>query len=140
MLERHSGKLTNKPRPIHKKSVVKRLDIDEQYWRTAINAAVTNANSTVQRNPKSGIGSEQPDWQQDLAASPTTSVQLTKIWCGKRLDMDEQPKNWRMVINAAVVNANSIVECNPKSKGSGEEKNWRQTWADLEEDFIADDG
>ena len=101
---------------------MKRLDIEEQYGRIATNAAATNANSTVQRNPKSSIGSEQRVSLQDSAASPKTPVQLTKMLCGKRLDMDEQPNKRRVVTNAATTNANFIVQRIPKSNPGGEQQ------------------
>ena len=55
------------------------------------------------------------------------------------MDIVESYQSLRKAINAATDDANSIFERNPKSKGSGEENNWRQTCADLEEDMLADD-
>ena len=54
--------------------------------------------------------------------------------------MEEQHNVLRLVVtNAAATNANFTVQRNPKSKGCGEAKKWRQVWADLEEDMLADD-
>ena len=55
------------------------------------------------------------------------------------MDIVGQYQFLRKFTNAAAVNANSIVERNPKSKGSGEEHIWRLIWVDLEEDLFADD-
>ena len=101
--------LPTNPDQFTKNSCVKRLDMDEQYWR------VTNANPRVQLNPKSNIGGEQPIRQQGAAVTP---VHFTKTWSGKRLASDEQHKNQSVVTKR---------------------RNWRQIWADLEDDMLADE-
>ena len=84
--------LPTNPDQFTKNSGVKRLDIDEQYWR------VTDANSRVQLDPKSNIGGEQPIRQQDAARTP---VHFTKTWSGKRRQNLERQaeafRNWRQV-------------------------------------------
>ena len=47
---------------------------------------------------------------------------------------DEQYEN-----RLPAINANSTVQRNPKSKSSGEQHIWRQAWADVEADMLAED-
>ena len=101
--------LPTNPDQFTKNSGVKRLDMDEQYWRA------TKANSRVQLNPKSNTGGEQPIRQQDAARTP---VHFTTTWSGKRLATDEQHKNKSVVTKGRI---------------------WRQTWADVEDDLLADE-
>ena len=106
---------------------MKRLDNDEQYWRVA------NANSRVQRNPKSNLSGEQPIRQRDVATPPKTPAQLTKTWCGRRLDKDEQYQDWRGATDAAVNSANSTVHHNLKSSIDAEQQVSYHEWAGQEE-------
>ena len=68
---------------------------------------------------------------------PKTPAQLTKSWCGKRLDTDEQYQNLHVAFDAAASNANSTVHYNPKSSTDAEQQVSNHDCAGQEEDMFA---
>ena len=72
-----------------------------------------------------------------LFFSPKTQAQLTKSWCGKRLDTDEQYQNWHVAPDAAASNANPTVQYNPKSSIDAEQQVSYHDWVGQEEDMFA---
>ena len=56
------------------------MDEQQKNWRMVTNAATTNANSIVQRIPKSNPGGEQQAEQRDIYVSLTNPHQSTNNW------------------------------------------------------------
>ena len=110
----------------------------------------TKANSKVQRSPKSQNSGETMAWadleEDAFATPPRKTVQEQKsaappasVVGAGNFDAEVPVNAPTQEAEAGKIDANSVVQGNPKSSGNGEEKYWRQACADLEEELPTDD-